>query len=132
MFRHLRNDRRASHLHDRHLVFRQGARFIGTDYRHRPHRFTSMQLPDKVVALQHPAHVQRQTQGYGHGKSFGYGHHNQRDSHHEVLQNHLGHLEIIRALPYSIVDKNVVNQEDDESSNSHYRPNHRDEFGQFG
>ena len=130
-FRHISNDRRAGHLNDRHLVFRQGARFIGANHRHRPHRLTSMQLSYKVVALQHPAHVQCQTQGYGHGKSFGNGHHDERDSHHEILQHHLGHLEIIRALPYSVVDKDVVYEEDDESSDSHHRANHRDEFSQF-
>ena len=77
-----------------------------------------MQLPHKIVTLQHSPHVQCQRQGHSHRKSFGNGHHDERDRHHEIAQHHLGHSEVVFGLPQR-VGQDVVTQKQDEGCYRH-------------
>ena len=102
------------HIPHRHLILCECSRLVCTDHGHSSHRLTGMQFSHKVIANQHPAHVQSQTERHGHGQSFGHSHHDQRHRHHEILQDNLRHLEVVVTMPQFRMRKDMMRQEDDE------------------
>ena len=78
-----------------HLVLGQSACLVGAYDGDGTHRLTCVQLPDKVVALQHTAHVKGERERDGHGQTLRDGHHDERYGHHEIFQDDSRHAQII-------------------------------------
>ena len=85
-----------------HTVLCQRACLISTYHCYSTHSLTGMQLSHKIIALQHTSHVEGKGKGYSHRQSFRHSHHDERKSHHEILQHHFCHLEIVIGVPQRI------------------------------
>ena len=70
-----------------HPVLSQRTGLVGTNHRHRPHRFAGMHAPHEVIGLEHPPHGHGQRQRNAHGQPFGNGHHDDRHRNHEDVQH---------------------------------------------
>ena len=101
-------------MKDFHLVFRESAGLVSTDDRGRSHCFACVQLPDKILLLEHLLHAQRKTDGNAHRKSFRNSHHNQGHSYHYRTQH------VFQNLDYVSVVVNVPVQEEIIEKSPHY------------
>ena len=119
------------HLHE---TLCQCPGLVGADDRDGAHRLAGVHLTHQVVGLEHAAHVQCQAEGDAHGQSFGHGHDNQCDGHHEVFQYDVGNVKPlvpVRHLVCLQVGVEVFRGEDDEGECRDGEACLSDEVGQF-
>ena len=119
-----------SHFDHRHLVLGQRTCFVCTNTGYGPHRFRCLQFAYQVVRLQHPSHVQCQSQRDSHRQALGHRHHDERHRHHEVTQHDFEHSQIVGGVKPQRVSQEVMAQKNDEAGGRYDCAHLTDELSQ--
>ena len=120
-------------LHHSHLILCQRSCLVRTYHCSRTHGLACMELADKVVFLQHPAHAQCKAHCNTHREAFRHRHDNERNSNHDRSKNEFGDLDETCAVGKASV-QGIEKQSSDNDQRCYYEARgryHPSELGQL-